>query len=91
MDQKENGVQRRLRGFELEEKGVPRQGYDLVDEHGTKIGRVTSGTMSPSLKKGIGMGYVDASHSAFGNRIFVQIRNKAVPARVVKLPFYKPA
>lgn len=88
-NQKEAGVNRRLRAFELETRGIPRQGYDILNEEGKKIGAVTSGTMSPSLKKGIGMGYVNTSHTKFGSRIFVEIRNKAVPAVVVKLPFYK--
>jgi aminomethyltransferase len=89
LEQKEQGVSRRLRAFELETKGIPRQGYDIVDEAGNKIGIVTSGTMSPSLKKGIGMGYVNSSHTKFGSQIYIQIRNKALPAVVVKLPFYK--
>lgn len=89
LEQKEQGVSRRLRAFELETKGIPRQGYDIVDEAGNKIGVVTSGTMSPSLKKGIGMGYVNSSHTKFGTQIFIQVRNKALPAVVVKLPFYK--
>jgi len=89
LQQKEEGVERRLRAFELEDRGIPRQGYDIVDEAGEKIGTVTSGTMSPSLKKGIGMGYVNTGHTKFGTQIFIQIRNKAIRARVVKLPFYK--
>ncbi len=88
-NQKEEGVTRRLRAFELETRGIPRQGYDILNEAGEKIGTVTSGTMSPSLKKGIGMGYVNTSHTKFGSRIFIEIRNKPVPAVVVKLPFYK--
>ena len=87
--QKEEGVSRRLRAFELETRGIPRQGYNILNEAGEIIGNVTSGTMSPSLKKGIGMGYVNTSHTKFGSRIFIEIRNKAVPAVVVKLPFYK--
>jgi len=87
--QKENGVERRLRAFELDTRGIPRQGYDIVDEFGNKIGTVTSGTMSPSLKKGIGMGYVNTGHTKFGTKIFIQVRNKALPATIVKLPFYK--
>lgn len=89
LKQKEEGVSRRLRGFELKERGIPRQGYEIVDAGGTVIGQVTSGTMSPSLKKGIGMGYVNSSHTKFGTEIFVRIRNKDIPAEVVKLPFYK--
>lgn len=89
LKQKEEGVSKRLRAFELEERGIPRQGYDIVNEAGEKIGTVTSGTMSPSLKKGIGMGYVNTGYTKFGSQIHIQIRNKAIPARVVKLPFYK--
>ncbi len=89
LQQKEEGVSQRLRAFELQTKGIPRQGYDIVDEAGNKIGVVTSGTMSPSLKKGIGMGYVNTGHTKFGTQIFIQVRNKALPAVVVKLTFYK--
>lgn len=89
LQQKEEGVSQRLRAFELQTKGIPRQGYDIVDEAGNKIGVVTSGTMSPSLKKGIGMGYVNTGHTKFGTQIFIQVRNKALPATIVKLPFYK--
>ena len=86
--QKEEGVSRRLKAFELDERGIPRHGYDIVDENGSKIGHVTSGTMGPSLKKGIGMGYVNKGHTKLGTKIFIQIRKKAVPATIVKLPFY---
>jgi len=87
--QKEEGVDRRLKAFELDERGIPRQGYDIVNKNGEKIGVVTSGTMSPSLKKGIGMGYLQKGNTKLGTKIFIQIRNKSVPATVVKLPFYK--
>ena len=87
--QKEEGVTRKLVAFELTERGVPRQGYDLVNEGGDIIGNVTSGTMSPSLSKGIGLGYVTVENSKVGNEIFVQIRKKQITAKVVKLPFYK--
>ncbi len=87
--QKKEGVNRRLKAFELDERGIPRQGYDIVDENGSKIGHVTSGTMSPSLKKGIGMGYVNKGHTKLGTKLFIQVRNKAVPATIVRLPFYK--
>ncbi len=85
--QKNEGVTRRLRGFVMRERGIPRHGYDLVNAEGTKIGHVTSGTMSPVLNQGIGMGYVAKEYSAFGTQIFVQIRNKAIPAEIVKVPF----
>lgn len=87
--QKENGPKRKLVAFELEDKGIPRQGYDIVDENGKKIGTVTSGTMSPSLEKGIGLGYVPSEIAGIGNKILIQIRKKTVPATQVKLPFYK--
>lgn len=86
--QKEEGVTRKLVGFELLERGIPRQGYDIVDENGNKIGNVTSGTMSPSLGKGIGLGYVPTALATPGSTINIQIRKNAVPAQVVKLPFY---
>ena len=87
--QKENGVNQRLRAFELETRGIPRQGYDIVNENDEKIGVVTSGTMSPSLKKGIGLGYVKTGYTKFGSKIFIKVRNKSLEATVVKLPFYK--
>ena len=89
LKQKEEGVSHRLKAFELDVRGIPRHDYEIVDENGNKIGIVTSGTMSPSLKKGIGMGYVNKGHTKMGTKIFIQIRNKAVPATIVKLPFYK--
>lgn len=85
--QKNEGVSRRLRGFVLQEKGIPRHGYELVDSNGNIIGNVTSGTMSPLLGKGIGLGYVAKEYAAFGTGIYVKIRNKSIPAEIVKLPF----
>jgi aminomethyltransferase len=82
-------LDRKLVAFELNEKGVPRRGYDIVDQDGKPIGKVTSGTMSPSLKKGIGLGYVSPLFSDFGSQIYIQVRQKSIPATVVKLPFYK--
>lgn len=87
--EKEKGPERRLVAFELDERGIPRQGYDIVDGSGKVIGNVTSGTMSPSLNKGIGMGYVPTIFKDPGTQIHIQIRKNAVPATVVKLPFYK--
>lgn len=87
--QKKRGVERKLVAFELDERGIPRQGYDIVDGQGKKIGEVTSGTMSPSLGKGIGLGYVPKIFSSVDSKINIQIRKNAVPATVVKLPFYK--
>ena len=87
--QKEEGVKRKLIGFELNERGIPRHDYEIVDKEGKNIGVVTSGTMAPSLSKGIGMGYVTTENSAPGTEIFIQIRNKPVAATIVKTPFYK--
>lgn len=87
--QKEEGVSKKLVAFEVIEKAVPRHDYEIVNEAGENIGVVTSGTMSPSLKKGVGMGYVKTVYAKLGSEIFIQIRNKAIPAVVVKLPFYK--
>ena len=87
--QKEIGVSKTLVGFELSQRGIPRQGYAIVDAQGNSIGRVTSGTMSPSMGKGIGLGYVPMALKEVGSQIHIQIRNKIVPAIVVKLPFYK--
>ncbi|WP_223552014.1 glycine cleavage system aminomethyltransferase GcvT [Aestuariivivens sp. NBU2969] len=87
--EKEQGPKRNLIAFELDERGIPRQGYDIVDDNGNVIGNVTSGTMSPSLGKGIGLGYVPTACSAVGSKINIQIRKNAVSATVVKLPFYK--
>ncbi|MEE9362153.1 MAG: glycine cleavage system aminomethyltransferase GcvT [Cellulophaga sp.] len=87
--QKEEGVTRKLVAFELTEKGIPRHDYAIVDADGNEIGIVTSGTMAPSLGKGIGLGYVPIEFSKIGSEINIQIRKKAVTATVVKAPFYK--
>lgn len=87
--QKAEGVKRKLIGFELNERGIPRHDYEIVDKDENIIGVVTSGTMAPSLNKGIGLGYVTIENSAPGTEIFIQIRNKPVAATVVKTPFYK--
>jgi aminomethyltransferase len=86
---KENGTQRKLVAFEMLERAIPRHEYPIVDSAGTSIGVVTSGTMSPSLNIGIGMGYVKTEFSKLDTLIYIQIRNKNVAAKVVKLPFYK--
>ncbi|MFD2823453.1 glycine cleavage system aminomethyltransferase GcvT [Lacinutrix iliipiscaria] len=88
-DEKRRRPERKLVAFELNERGIPRQGYDIVDGHGKKIGEVTSGTMSPMLGKGIGLGYVPTIFADVDSKINIQIRKNAVPATVVKLPFYK--
>jgi aminomethyltransferase len=87
--QKEEGVAKKLVAFEITEKGIPRQGYEIVNKEGENIGEVTSGTMSPSLKKGIGLGYVTKPYAKRDAEIFIQIRKKAIPAVVIRLPFYK--
>lgn len=87
--QKEEGLTRRLVGFEMEEKGIPRHGYDILDMDGNKIGQVTSGTQSPSLNKAIGMGYVNVPHHKKGSEIRIQIRKKSPKAVVVGIPFLK--
>ncbi|MBO3117775.1 glycine cleavage system aminomethyltransferase GcvT [Winogradskyella sp. DF17] len=88
-EQKKNILKRKLVAFEINDKGIPRRGYDIVDANGKAIGKVTSGTMSPSLKKGIGLGYVSPEYSEFGSQIFIKVRKNDIPATVVKLPFYK--
>ncbi len=87
--QKEQGVSRKLIGFEMIDKGIARQHYPIHNENGTILGEVTSGTMSPSLQKAIGMGYVSKEYAKPGNHIFIEIRGKLLKAIVVKTPFYK--
>ena len=87
--EKIQGPEQKLVAFALEEKGIPRQGYDILDPSGEKIGRVTSGTMSPSLEKGIGLGYVPPAFAKTDTVLRIRIRKNQVPAKVVKLPFYK--
>jgi len=85
--QKDEGVSHKLRGFEMIDRGIPRHGYNIANQDGLIIGEVTSGTQSPVLDKGIGMGYVDSPYSALGSEIFILIRDKKVKARIVKMPF----
>lgn len=87
--QKDNGVDKRLKGFEMIDKGIPRQHYPICDADGNEIGEVTSGTMSPSLKKAIGMGYVKSEFSKLGTEIYISIRGKLLKAKIVKTPFYQ--
>ncbi len=87
--EKEEGIKNKLIGFELKERGIPRHDYEILDKDGDNIGIVTSGTMAPSLNKGIGLGYVTIENSAPGTEIFIKIRNKPVGATIVKTPFYK--
>ena len=87
--EKEAGSERKLVGFKLLDRGIPRHDYILENQAGQAIGVVTSGTMSPSLSEGIGMGYLDRAYCTLGTKIFVRIRDKQIPAEIVKLPFYK--
>jgi aminomethyltransferase len=88
--QKNGGLQKRLVGFEMLERGIPRQHYPILDTDGQVIGEVSSGTMSPMLNKGIGMGYVELAFAKKETEILIGIRNKQLKARVVRPPFYKP-
>ncbi|MDI9338351.1 MAG: glycine cleavage system aminomethyltransferase GcvT [Alphaproteobacteria bacterium] len=85
--QKQAGVTQKLVGLWMLDKSIPRQGYHLLNAAGTVIGSITSGTMSPILQKGIALGYVDIAYSKLESSIFVNIRNQAMPAQIVKLPF----
>jgi aminomethyltransferase len=87
--QKEAGVARKLIGFEMIDRGIPRHDYPIVDVEGKVIGKVTSGTQSPTLQKAIGMGYLDKEFAKEGTEIFIEIRNTKVKAQVVKFPFVK--
>ncbi|MFY0252920.1 glycine cleavage system aminomethyltransferase GcvT [Chitinophaga sp. 30R24] len=85
--QKAEGVTKKLVGFEMVDKGIPRHDYEIKDAAGKVIGRVTSGTQSPSLQKAIGLGYVETPFAALDTEIFISIRDKALKAKVVKVPF----
>lgn len=85
--QKAEGVKRKLVGFEMIDKGIPRHGYEIKDAAGNKIGYVTSGTQSPSLQKAIGMGYVTTENAVMDSAVFIAVRDKLLKAKVVKLPF----
>ena len=87
--QKEAGIQKKLVGFEMIDRGIPRHDYEIADAEGNIIGKVTSGTQAPSLQKAIGMGYVAKDFSKEGTEIFINIRNTPIKAKVVKFPFYK--
>jgi aminomethyltransferase len=87
--QKEEGPTRRLVGFELIDRGIPRQGYTIEDAEGNEIGLVTSGTMSPSTKKAVGLGYVKTGHHRKETEIYISIRDKKIKAQIVRPPFYK--
>ena len=85
--QKEEGLKRKLVAFELVDKGIARHGYPVCDASGARIGHVTSGTMGPTVKKAIGLAYVDAPHFALGSEIFINVRERLLKAQVVKAPF----
>jgi aminomethyltransferase len=87
--QKVAGVSQKLVGFEMIDRGIPRHDYEIVDAEGNNIGKVTSGTQSPSLQKAIGMGYVKTEFAKEGTEIFVKIRDNSIKAKIVKPPFYK--
>jgi|TARA_B100000780_G_scaffold97258_1_gene67809 aminomethyltransferase len=87
IDVLENGINKKLIGFKIKERGIPRAGYKIFDQEENEIGVVTSGTMSPCLKKGIGLGYVNTTNSKIETTILIEIRNKKLEAHVVKLPF----
>jgi aminomethyltransferase len=89
LQQKKEGVSRKLVGFEMVDRGIPRQHYEICDAEGNVIGEVTSGTMSPMLKIGVGMGYVKPGFAKVGTEIYLSIRGKLIKAKVAKLPFYK--
>ena len=87
--QKAEGTERKLTGFEMTGRGIPRQGYLVVDPDGNTIGKVTSGTQSPTLGKAIGMAYIATAFAREGSPVAIVIRGQAIPARIVKPPFYK--
>ena len=87
--QKAKGVTKKLVGFEMREKGIPRSGYEVLNADGVVVGSVTSGTISPTSKNGIGLAYVKSEYAELGSELFVQIRNKALKIEVVKPPFRK--
>ncbi len=87
--QKELGVEKKLVGFIMEEKGIPRSGYDILNNKDEVVGKVTSGSMSPTLGFGIGMGYVSIRDASLANDIFIAVRKRKLKAKIVKPPFYK--
>lgn len=86
-DQKAAGLQRKLVGFEMIDKGIPRHGYEIKNQEGQSIGVVTSGTQSPSLNKAIGLGYINAAFTTLDTIVHIQVRDKQLKAKVVKVPF----
>ena len=90
LKQKEEGTERRLKGFVMTERGIPRQHYEVVDAQGNNIGEVTSGTMSPVLKQGIGMAYLKKNYWKTDTEIYIRVRGRDLKAKVAALPFIKP-
>ena len=84
---KNQGPQKRLRGFKMIDRGIPRHDYEIFNNQNEKIGKVTSGSISPILNVGIGMGYIQDEYAALGNEIFIQVRDKMLKATIVKTPF----
>ena len=89
LEQKEKGVTKKLVGFEMIDRGIPRHDYEIMDASGNIIGKVTSGTQSPSLQKAIGLGYVSTAFAKADTEIYIKIRDKAIKAKVCKIPFLK--
>ena len=89
LEQKEKGVTKKLVGFEMIDRGIARHDYEITDANGTLIGKVTSGTQSPTLQKPIGMGYVQTAYAKAGNEIYIKVRDKLLKAVVTKMPFLK--
>jgi aminomethyltransferase len=89
LKQKEFGTEKRLKGFVMIDRGIPRQHYEVVDQSGDVIGEVTSGTMSPMMKQGIGLAYLAKGYWKAGTEIFIRIRNKDIKAKIVNLPIYQ--
>ena len=86
-DQKSEGIAKKLVGLEMVEKGIPRHGYEIKDTQAANIGRITSGTQSPSLNKAIAMGYVETAYSNIDTQVYIKVRDKLLTAKVVKMPF----
>ena len=87
--EQKNGPKRKLVGLELKDKGIARNGYNILDSKDVEIGKITSGSMSPTLNKAIAMGYISSEMSDIGNEVFVQIRNKKIRSIIISLPFVK--
>jgi aminomethyltransferase len=85
--QKAEGIKQKLVGLEMMEKGIPRNGYEIQNKDGETIGRITSGTQSPTLQKPIAMGYLSIDYAKLNNEVFIKIRDKSLLAKVVKMPF----